>query len=69
MSTSSNNIKNCDDIAKYFLKNGILCSVVSNTSVIRGGNKLILEKGCNIKLSASNTDADNIKTKIYVSLK
>ena len=69
LSISSNNIKSCDDIAKYFLKSGILCSVVSNTSVIRDGNQLYLEKGCNITLPSLDTDVENIENNIWNPLK
>ena len=67
LSISSNNIKKCKDIVEMFRKTGILCSVVSNDSVIKRNNKFIIEKGCNIKFTTINLD--DVEDKIWIPLK
>jgi hypothetical protein len=52
LSISSKHIKDCNDVANFFLDMGIMCSVTENISVVPYKNKYITEKGCRIKMGS-----------------
>lgn len=59
LSISSKNINSCIDVAKFFAKMDIMCSVTENTTVINENGKMILEKGCRIKMGSHKPEKIN----------
>ena len=48
LSISSDKIKSCNDVADFFQKNKIMCSVTENISVVPYDGNYHIEKGCRI---------------------
>jgi len=67
LAISSKKIKNCDKVAEFLMKSGILCNVTSTTSIVKDkNNNIVKEKGCDIKFTqfAEGTTFKNIWTDI-----
>ena len=67
LSISSQSIKNCLDVAKFFQKQGIMCSVTENHSIVFEKDKYILEKGCRIKMG--NHKPETINNELWNKVK
>jgi hypothetical protein len=59
LSVSSNNIKNCKEIAQLMAENNIICSASPNYSSVCKSDKYLIENGCNITFS--NMELTKIK--------
>lgn len=59
LSISSNTIKDCNHVAGFFQKMGIMCSVTENITVMEQNNKFIMEKGCRIKIGSHKPEIIN----------
>lgn len=59
LSISSNSIKDCNHVAGFFQKNGIMCSVTENITVVEQNNEFIMEKGCRIKMGSHKPEIIN----------
>ena len=59
LSISSNSIKDCNHVAGFFQKIGIMCSVTENITVVEQNNEFIMEKGCRIKMGSHKPEIIN----------
>ena len=59
LSISSPEIIDCVDVANMFAKMGIMCSVTENISVTPKKGKMIIEKGCRIKMGSHKPEVIN----------
>ena len=73
LSISSDKIKNCDNVAEFFKKNKIPCSITENISIIPYKNEFKEEKGCRIIFNShkpemiDNNFWNNIKNKFNLA--
>lgn len=69
ISISSDKIDNCTEIATFLANMNIACSISENISVVPYDNRMVLEKGCRIKIGGhepgiiNNSMWDKLKNK------
>ena len=62
LSISSNNIKNCENVANLMLNLGIISKITKNYSIVRSDGNIIKEHGCDIKFTSFKNKQQIIKS-------